>query len=1267
MKAFKLLLAFSILSLGAFFLFYTSDDNDREDRVQRKKARLEHYQRMLKDPATGVIPSNVRLRELAYRERMKERYGTLRTQNDLMHSWSELGPSNVGGRTRALALDRRNSNIVFAAGVSGGIWKSTDDGTTWRSVSPNGSNLSITSIAQDAVNGDTWYASTGEVSNNSASGKNSEVSPFGGAGVYMSTNNGETWDILTYTESSSTQYTAEASANLNIKNSQSTPFEFTTKVYTHSFAGINAVFVCSQNRGIWVSTDHGQTFDKFAYQNLGELGNNLTDDPQYVDVVVDDSDIITVFLGVKSSQSPYGLYRSYDQGETFFNITPEDYLGTVDSRTILAFAPSNNKILYAFNHLGVDDHSLYAFDFTNYDDDSGDLLFSDLSDNLPSYERSIYGEAQGFSTQEGYDMALAIHPSNPDIVILGFVNLVRSIDGFRTSITGDAAFSWIGGDDNPDLLDEGISFEEGFKHHADQHALFFDPNNPDMLWSGHDGGLSKTSDITANRVSWTTKNNDYNVTQYFHISISQGTEKTVIGGTQDNGTPYMDFSAFGGSLLPSLQDVSSGDGSYSYIAEDFYYSSSQEGNVTINNEEDFFEVLRPDFNKLFVHPFAIDPNDEGTIFFPEAFNGGFARNTQLDEALIALDQSVVEDGWEDIEFDESFSISTLRVTDMNPSHRLYIGGTDDNEDSYLLILDNATTATANDIDRVLVGAANGAWLNDIAINPVDGDEILLVYSNYNIDGLYHSTDGGQTFAIVEGNLGEGDDRDDVGETGPSMRGAEIITYQNGDTKYIVATSIGVFSAESLDGSSTLWELEVDQLDNVVVEDLDVRKVDNTIVVGTLGRGAFLGQVEIVSEDLPNLKLESFSITNAAGDSEVLSGETIFGNFTIANTGTVDVSSTFQISLLVDGETDTFDFDIPIPTGQSITQQIDFGTEETEGEFSVTATLDSNGAIAETDETDNAATAVFSVVSAITEKPNLVVSQFTIANQDGSSSLTVGDQTFFSLTITNEGTVPTETGFTISYQIGEELFTSTVAEVIGAGEAIDENVEVDGPTAPGELEVVATLDSEQVIAESNENDNSATVTVTVQDVDTPDPLSVDFNVASTTVISGESISFDPSVTGGVPPYSYSWTFDGGNPSTSTEEQPTILYSMTGNFDVSLVVTDDAGTSTTESKTGFVIVEEEEIETGIIDPAITVLLKVYPNPAVDLYFTIEMDESVSQNQIQSLRLISLNGQSIPLVTSRNEGNWTISTKGIPTGMYILLYQIKDKFGSKKLFIN
>ena len=78
--------------------------------------------------------------------------------------WKEAGPIDVGGRTRALAVDVTNPNTILAGGVSGGMWKSTDKGATWQMKSTTSQVLSVTSLAQDPRPGNTntWYYASGE-------------------------------------------------------------------------------------------------------------------------------------------------------------------------------------------------------------------------------------------------------------------------------------------------------------------------------------------------------------------------------------------------------------------------------------------------------------------------------------------------------------------------------------------------------------------------------------------------------------------------------------------------------------------------------------------------------------------------------------------------------------------------------------------------------------------------------------------------------------------------------------------------------------------------------------------------------------------------------------------------------------------------------------------------------------------------------------------------------------------------------------------------
>ena len=128
-------------------------------------------------------------------------------------------------------------------------------------------------------------------------------------------------------------------------------------------------------------------------------------------------------------------------------------------------------------------------------------------------------------------------------------------------------------------------------------------------------------------------------------------------------------------------------------------------------------------------------------------------------------------------------------------------------------------------------------MHNFAPLPNDANEIIVILSNYNIVGLYHSTDGGQTYAAIEGNL-EGDENN----PGPSLRTATILPTSQG-TFYIIGTSTGVYSTTELNGSNTTWvQQSPNKIGNVIVEYVTSRKSDGRVVVGTHGRGIFVGDL-----------------------------------------------------------------------------------------------------------------------------------------------------------------------------------------------------------------------------------------------------------------------------------------------------------------------------------------------------------------------------------------------------------------------------------------
>ena len=110
--------------------------------------------------------------------------------------WSNLGPGNIGGRIRAVAIHPTTTSTIFIGGVSGGIWKSANSGTSWAPVNDFMANLAISSIVFDPSNSNTLYAGTGEGFFNSDSVR--------GFGIFKSIDGGASWNLLASTNPTTT-------------------------------------------------------------------------------------------------------------------------------------------------------------------------------------------------------------------------------------------------------------------------------------------------------------------------------------------------------------------------------------------------------------------------------------------------------------------------------------------------------------------------------------------------------------------------------------------------------------------------------------------------------------------------------------------------------------------------------------------------------------------------------------------------------------------------------------------------------------------------------------------------------------------------------------------------------------------------------------------------------------------------------------------------------------------------------------------------------
>lgn len=815
-------------------------------RQEAKKARYDYFHRLLRDPATDRIPENIRSRELQHAQTVptiRELKRQLRAKNPTMQvadgfEWRLAGPPAVGGRTRALGIDQRNADIIIAGGVSGGIWKSTNGGDNWTIKTPDFENFSVTSLAQDPLSPDTWYYTAGEITSGSPGAPGAS---YYGTGIFRSTDNGESWSRIPGTADENTRYDSQ--------------FDFVNRIRVNPSTG--TVYVASNGFGIFRSPG-GNSYDDLA---LGGFGEHL-----YADVTVAPGGRVVAVLSQadagQSGGNP-GIFVSDNDGQSWTEITPSTFPGEYN-RSVITMAPSDPDIVYVLTQKSNDD-SNQGVAFFKIDLSAGisSPSASDRSANLPDFGEPV----GGVNLQGGYNMTLAVKPDDPNFVTLGGTNLFRSPDGFATAPSGDSDAEknqyWIGG------YAKANNVSQYPDQHPDQHIQVYDPANPDRLWVGHDGGLSVTDDVEAASVSWTGRDEGYIVTQFYDASIAVATDDNrLMGGTQDNGTPFFEF-AEGQQIGGASADISSGDGGYSFFTENYIYVSNQQSQASGNNRiirfnGDFtgsYAIVQPASAQtaFFINPYTIDPNDEGIMYYPGGSD--LYRNTQVDQVTSQINNGATQ-GWERLSAAEvpGYNISALEVS-MVPADILYYAGSADDLPPVVKRLDNASNSNSAPVDISIPGAPAGAFVHDIAVNPVNSNDVLVLMSNYNIVGLYHTSDGGSSWEAVEGNLVGVNDPTSP-NPGPSLRSATIVPATTGPI-YILGTSTGVYATETLGGSNTQWGREsafdTDGLADIgfsIVENIDSRFSDGNVAIGTHGRGMFLGrfQGQIAEATVPSIAL-----------------------------------------------------------------------------------------------------------------------------------------------------------------------------------------------------------------------------------------------------------------------------------------------------------------------------------------------------------------------------------------------------------------------------
>lgn len=815
-----------VMSITAYFVIFSNTDTRQplgtinagengDNPEARNQWLLERYQ----DPVTGEIPANIKHAEMQFAKTLPTDKG----QRSL--DWLARGPYNVGGRTRALAIDVNNEDRMIAGATTGGIWLTEDAGASWTRVTSPMHFPPVSCIVQDTRVGKTniWYYGTGEIRGGYISSQF-----YRGDGVYKSIDNGLTWEPV-------------ASTVFNNPQSFDSDWNFVSRLAIDITNDTLDIVYASTYGGLYRSEDGGDSWVK----KLGTVGNTI----YYSDMAITTSGV--VYATADSDGGHGGIWRSPD-GISWTKIIPSNFPIVYD-RIVIGINPSNENEVYflgstpgAGQHtqafFGYEDYnSLWKYTYVNGDGSGTDGIWENRSSSIPNAGTPF----DNFYSQSNYNMMIAVSPHNPNVIIIGATNLYRSTDGFTSmNNTTQIGGYWVGSS-----LPSG-SWGSYVNHHPDQHALLFSPSDSNVIISANDGGLFRSNHANAPIVDWESLNNGYNTTQAYTVGFDRtGTDDMLIGGFQDNAN-YFVKSADTAELWTMPLN---GDGSYMGIApnKEHYYLSINRGKIykmDLNNDGEVLDFVRIDPGQvdpddyLFINPLLLDHNNSDIMYV----GGGrkLWRHTGLSSIPMTGSHDTLFTGWEtytDSINSGSTKISCIAVSE-NPANIVWVGTS--NRRLYKIV--DAHTGDPS-WEQISLTTFPPGYISRVAVHPQNADTVVVTLSNYNMYSLYYTFDGGVNWEKGAGNLEESGSG---AGSGPSFGCVEILSLHDG-TLYFVGTSIGAFVTYQLNGTDTEWtQMGTDAFGNVIVEDIKTRSTDGLVAVGTYGKGIYTTHIENVTDLFP---------------------------------------------------------------------------------------------------------------------------------------------------------------------------------------------------------------------------------------------------------------------------------------------------------------------------------------------------------------------------------------------------------------------------------
>lgn len=693
----------------------------------------------------------------------KELFGDLKARH--------IGPALMSGRINDMEVHPTNSRIIYAGSAGGGVWKSSDAGATFNPIFDEHCQ-SIGAVELDPNDPDKIiYVGTGETwTRNSVSV---------GCGLFKSTDGGANWKKIGFESS-------ERIANVivNPNNSQ--------EIYV---GVLGALWGDNEERGVYKSSDGGETWEKLLYVNAKTGCADLAMDPSDPDVLYASMwEFRRTAWSFESGGSKSALYKSTDGGKTWNKIHNGFPAGSL-GRLAIAIAPSNPKVLYTVIEAEKDERKgLYR------SDDAG-ASWKQLNNDF------------GITVRPFYFSRLVVDPKDENVIIKG---------GLTGSISRDG----------------GKTFKNLGNMHSDIHDVAFSIKDSDIMYVGTDGGVYRTWD------GGTTMEIVQNLplSQFYHISVDDEKPYNVYGGLQDNGSWYGPSSSPGGVQARDWNSVGFGDGFrvLRHPTKNIIYSEMQGADNVWRYDADnrLLKTIQPlpvsedvklRFNwnppmavsksqpnrfymgSQFLHK-SEDMGDTWQIISPDLTTNDPLKQNQEESGGLSMDNSGAEN---------HTTIFTIAESPLD--EKVIWVGTDDGNVQVTQDGGKTWTNTSENIS----GLPKNTWVYHVEASVFDKGTAYAVFDGHTQNDqnpyAYKTTDFGKTWKSIISDDVEGFVRN-IQED-----------YVNPDLLFL-GTEFGLYI--TLDGGEN-WKKFTNNMPSVAVHFIDLQKSTNDLVMGTHGRGVII--------------------------------------------------------------------------------------------------------------------------------------------------------------------------------------------------------------------------------------------------------------------------------------------------------------------------------------------------------------------------------------------------------------------------------------------